>query len=125
MKYNYMYIQFGFQTHRLYLEVSYDKVCLLDGVDECNVDVGVLLGARVGPVLRALDLHLLHEVSEHYHRWDVVVPDQSPEVAHSVRERALGSYVLPLSIETLCKCDARNNVMGALHSQSTKLCRFS
>ena len=52
--------------------------------------IGVLLRASVGPVLGA------HHLGEHDNRVDVVVPNKPPEVAHSVGEGTLGSYVLPV-----------------------------
>ena len=46
-------------------------------------------------------LHLLHKVSEHDNGANIVVPDESPEVSHGVREGALCCNVLIATIVTL------------------------
>ena len=70
-------------------------------VDDGHIHIGVLLRAIFRPVLVALHFHFLHDVSQHHHRGDVVVPDEPPEVSHSVWQRALCRYVLLLSVVAL------------------------
>ena len=45
--------------------------------------------------------HLLSEVGEHDDGEHIVVPDKSPEVAHSVRQSPLGGNVLIVPIVPL------------------------
>ena len=90
-------------THVLDMEVSDNEVCMVDGIDQRDAEAGVLGGAQVGPVLGTLDLHLLHQVGQHHHRGDVVVPDHAPEVADGVREWTLSGNVLFLTIVSLTR----------------------
>ena len=46
-------------------------------------------------------LHLLYKVGEHDNGSSIVVPDESPEVSHGVRERTLCCNVLIATIVTL------------------------
>lgn len=71
-------------TYILEVKVSDDKVCMCDGVYQGHTEVGILGRPIVRPVLGALDLHLLQQVGEHDHSWNVVVPNQSPEVTDGV-----------------------------------------
>ena len=78
-----------------------DKVSLSDGVHKGDINVSILLMIGIGPVLGALNLHLLHKVSEHHNSWNIVVPDHPPEVTKCVRKRALSCNVLFAMVITL------------------------
>lgn len=88
-------------THILDVEMSEDGVGQCDGVDQSDLVVAIGSGARVGPILGALDLHLLHEVGEHDYGGAVVLPHHTPEVRHRTRQRTLGCYVLLGTVVTL------------------------
>ena len=57
---------------------------MCDSVDQRDAEAAVLSRFRVGPVLGALDLHLLQQVSEHDYSGRIVVPHQTPEVPDGV-----------------------------------------
>ena len=78
-----------------------DEVGVGDGVDQRDAEVQILGRARFRPVLRALDLHLLHKVGQHDHCGDIVVPDHPPEVGDGVGQRTLCSDVLFLAVVAL------------------------
>lgn len=104
-------------TYTLEVEMSDKKVSVSDSVNQGDAKSSVLGGARVGPVLGALDFHLLHQVSQHHHCRHVVVPDHAPEVTDSVRQGTLSSYVLLLTIITLSVGKGREELMVYIYRQ--------
>lgn len=72
-----------------------------DGIDNSHNDICILLRVGIWPVLGAFDLHLLHEVGQHDHIGDIVVPYQTPKISKSVWQGTLCGNVLLLPIVSL------------------------
>ena len=88
-------------THLLNVEVANNKVRLSDCVDQRHINAGILLVSCIGPVLGALDLHLLHQVSEHHNGRYVIIPYHPPEISKCVRQGTLCCNILPGPVVTL------------------------
>ena len=103
------------KSHVLDVEMACDEVCVCDGVDERDAELAVLGGAGGGPVLRTLDLHLLHQIGQHHYRGHIVVPDHAPKVPDSVGKGTLGCDVLVLAVVALEKWDTTISVCSKLN----------